>query len=521
MYSELQAMSNNAQNTQRIARNTGYLYLRMIIVTLVNLYTSRIVLKALGFEDFGIYNIVASIIIFFSFFNNALKNATTRYLSFELGTGNKEKLRQIFSMSINLHLLLAIIIGVVLEIGGVWFLNSHLEISPQRLNAANYVFQFTLITFCVSMIQIPFDSCIIAHEKMNFYAVISIAEAVGKLGVAFAIMISPLDKLITYGGGMMLISILILAGYWLYCRICISTCFYIRFWNKRLIYDFASYSGWSLLVNTSDVVVIQGRAVLFNIILGVIANAALGIANQVYNALAMFARNFASAFNPQIYKSYASGDRVYFMQLIFSTSKLSYYLLILPLLPLLINLPFVLKIWLGDYPPLTPIYTASMMLFAVFDAFQAPLWNAIFATGKIRVHQIMMSIIKISILPLTWLVLYKGDNGVWAILVWGLGNALCAIVRTIYAKGFLGLPLSEYLRDVCCKVLLVTLLTIPLPLGIVYRFGQGWVSFVSSTVLSCLLLCAFVCMVGLNNDEKQQLQRLPIIKQLFRFRQTR
>lgn len=512
-------MSDNTQNTQRIARNTGYLYLRMIIVTLVNLYTSRIVLQTLGFEDFGIYNVVASIIVFFSFFNNALKNATTRYLSFEIGSGNRLRLNQTYSMAINLHLLLALMLSILLEIGGVWFLNSHLDISAERLSAANYVFQFSLLTFCISMLQIPFDSCIIAHERMNFYAIISIFEAVGKLGLAFLLIISPIDKLITYGAGMMIVALVVFVGYWLYCVTRIRECRYIRFWDKKLITNFASYSGWSLLVNTSDVVVIQGRAVLFNMFLGVIANAALGVASQVYSALAMFARNFASAFNPQIYKSYAAGDKTYFMQLIFSTSKISYYLLMLPLLPLLINLPFVLELWLGKYPPLAPAYTAAMMLFAIFDAFQAPLWNAIFATGNIRTHQIIMAIIKFIVLPITWIVLYLGDNGVWAILVWGVGNVVCAVVRIVYAKGFIQLPIIDYLKTVCVSILLVTLFTIPLPYALVVWLGQGWSALIISTLLSCILLCFFAYTIGLNTTEKQQLQQMPIVKHLFKKKQ--
>ena len=254
-------MSTEQQNSIRIAKNTGYLYLRMILVTLVNLYTSRIVLQTLGFEDFGIYNVIASIIVFFSFFNNALKNASTRFLSVEIGANNSTGINQTYSMAINLHLVLASILFVVLEPIGIWWINYHLVISPDRIVAANWVFQFSLITFVFSLIQIPFDSTIIANERMDFYAIISIIEAIGKLGVAFLLIISPIDKLILYAALMMMVAILVFCGYAGYCATKITNCNYIRYWNKEHIHKFSAYSGWSLLVNTSDVMVIQGRAV--------------------------------------------------------------------------------------------------------------------------------------------------------------------------------------------------------------------------------------------------------------------
>ncbi len=507
-------MSTEQQNSIRIAKNTGYLYLRMILVTLVNLYTSRIVLQSLGFDDFGIYNVIASIIVFFSFFNNALKNATTRFMSVEIGANNTDGINQTYSMAINLHIVMAAILFVILEPISIWWINSHLVLPLERLVAANWVFQFSLITFVISIIQIPFDSTIIANERMDFYALISIIEALGKLSVAFLLIVSPFDKLILYAALMMAVAALIFCGYFGYCATKIKNCAYIRYWNKYHIRKFTSYSGWSLLVNTSDVVVIQGRAIFFNLFLGVVANAALGIANQVFNALAMFARNFASAFNPQIYKSYATNNHKYFMQLIFSTSKISYYLLMLPLIPLLINLPFVLEIWLGKYPERTTIYIATMMLFAIFDALQAPLWNAIFATGNIRTHQIMSAAIKILVLPATWLILKLGDNGFYAILAWSIGNIVCAIARTIYSKGFLGLNIGRYCLDVFGRTLLVTILTVPLPLWLIFKLGQGWTSLCTTTAISIALLSFFALTIGLNKEERNMLASIPFVKRL-------
>ena len=505
-------MTDHQQNSARIARNTVYLYLRMIVVTLVSLYTSRIVLNTLGFDDFGIYNVVGSVVVFFSFFRNALRNATTRYISVELGKNDAKRAGEIFSMAVNMHIILGLLIALLLETVGVWVINTQLVIAPERLAAANWVFQFTIITFLASLIQIPLDSSIIAHERMGFYAVISLIEAGCKLGIALLLTLSPIDKLISYSGLLAMLALLVLAGYALYNRIALSDCRYTNYWDKQVIKNYVSYSGWSLLVNASDVGVTQGQAVLFNRFLGTIANSALGIAGQVYNAVSMFARNFASAFTPQIYKSYANGDRQYFTALLFSTSKLSYYLLLFPLIPLMLNLPFVLHIWLGAYPPLTPWYVAGMMLFEVFDSFQAPLWNAIFATGNIKHHQIMMAAIKLSVLPLTWLALHLGDNGVRAVLIWGLGNVCCAIVRIIYSHWFISLDLRAYWRKVILPMAATTLLTLPLPCLLIWHCGQGWTALLLSTPLSLVLLGASIYIVGLNPQEKDLVRSLPLAR---------
>ncbi len=497
---------NVVANTNRIAKNTGYLYLRMILVTVVSLYTSRIVLQTLGFEDFGIYNVVASIVVFFSFINHALKNACTRYLSCDIGANDHESLKRTYSMAINLHLILAFGAFVLLEIIGTIIINGYLDIDPERLVAANWVFQFSLITFCLSTIQIPFDANIIAHEHMDYYAIISIAEALGKLGVAFLLIVSPIDKLVMYGALMMLIAVLVFMGYFIYCKVKLTDSHYIRIWDRKIIEDFAVYSGWSLLVNASDVAIISARGIFFNVFLGVVANAALGIANQIYNAIAMFSRNFASAFTPQIFKSYASGDKEYFYKLIYTTSKISYYLMILPLLPLLINLPFVLELWLDDYPNLTEKYVSAMLLFAVLDAIQAPLWNAIYATGNIKTHQIMMATLKLLVLPLTWLALRLGDNGVWALLIWSFVNLICAIVRTLYSKTFLHIDLWHYVKDVIGRTMLVTIMVAPLPFYIVHQYGQGWITLGSTTLLTCVLLPIVAYYFGLGSAERQQIQ---------------
>ena len=289
----------------QLAKNTFFLYFRMILVLLVTLYTSRVVLKILGFEDFGLYNLVGGVVVFFSFLKTALTNATYRYLAFSLGENNIKELKEVYSMAINCHVILAIILWILMEVVGVWFLNFHLEIPDDRILAANWVFQFSLLTFCFGVLLTPFHSNIIAHERMNLYAVISIVEVVLKLAVAFLLVLSPVDKLIAYAFLLFLTSVLILGVYIIYCRKEFKDTNYIHFWDKKWVYRFSSYSGWSLFVNGADVCTQQSLNVFFNWFVGVVGNAAFGLSNQVNGGINLFMANFSQAFNPQIIKSYA------------------------------------------------------------------------------------------------------------------------------------------------------------------------------------------------------------------------
>ncbi|MCQ2325138.1 MAG: hypothetical protein MJZ58_02970 [Paludibacteraceae bacterium] len=496
-------MADTIANSKRIAKNAGYLYIRLFIVTIINLIISRIVLKALGFEDFGLYSVVGSMVVLFGFLSGALRQATARYLSVELGKEDNEGLNQVFSMAINCHLILAGILWVIIEGIGIWYIQCKMQVDPSRLWAVHCVFQFSLLTFITNIIQAPFDANIVAHEQMRFYATVSIVEALLKLGVACALLVTPFDRLISYAALIWVSALIVCACYVLYNRIKLPHCQYLKTWNGGLVKQFASYSGWSLFVNAADTGVMQLRAIFFQTFLGAVANAALGIANQVFNATCLIFGNFSTAFHPQIVKSYAAGDKDYFMKLIFTTSKIAFFLFLLPAVPLLLNLPFVLKIWLGDYPPLTAEYITAMFIFAFFDTFQAPLWHAVYATGKIRTHQIMMGTIKLLVIPLMWWVLSRGDNGQMAILIWAIGNMTCAVVRTIYCHYLIDLDLGLYVRRVIVPMIVVSVIAVPLPLWMAMKMESGWGLLIGSTALSVGLIIAAGLFVGLTKNERQ------------------
>lgn len=505
-----------SQNSQRVAKNTIILFFRMILVMGVSLFTSRVILKTLGFEDFGIYNIVGSVVVFFSFLQAALKNATYRYIAFELGTGDGEKLNRVYSMAINSHLLLALLFLVLLEIGGVWFLNHKLNIPEARITAANWAYQFSLLTFCIGVIRTPFESNIIAHEKMNFYAIISIFEVLAKLAIVYILMIIHFDKLITYAFLMTIIYMLLSICYWAYCKLKLKDCVYCRYWGSSILKQFCSYSGWSLLVNASCIIRSQSFSIFFNIFFGVVANAAMGIANQVISALNGFVTSFTQAFNPQIIKSYASKELEYFNALIFSTSKLSYYLLFIISLPIVLNINFVLKLWLGDYPEMAPVFIETIIIYYLIDAMQAPLLTAVHATGKLKIHQIVISIIVTLTIPLSYFMLKFGFPAYSVFILNALSNILCAVARVVVMKHIINLDICSYFKEVVVPIFLVTLLTLPLPMYLANKYIEGWPSFFAISGCSLIISVVSVFFLGLNSRERKLLKGMPIINHLFK-----
>lgn len=480
----------------------------MVVVLLIGLYTSRVILRTLGFDDYGIYNVVGSVVIFFSFLNTALTNATSRYLTFELGADNRDKLNKTYSMSIILHIGLAFVLFLLLEIGGGWFVNNKLNIAADRVYATNWCFQFSLLTFCTHVIRVPFSSSIIAHEEMNFYAVISIIEKILQLGIVFLVAWSSYDKLIFYSALLFVVSVIVLIAFNVYCKLKFKDCSFKFFWDNRMVKEFASYSGYSMLVNCADIVSVQSRNVFFNWFVGTLANAALGVANQVTNLMVVFVDNFSKAIQPQIIKSYASNDRSYFMTILYSSSKLNFYLFLFISVPIVLNVDFILDLWLGEYPAQTPSFVKAIVVYMIIDALQQPLWMAVHATGNLRIHQIMMSFIKILTVPCTYILLVRGYSPMAALYLWAGLNGVCAITRTIYMRYLIDLSLSTYMKKVLVKIVAVSMLTIPLPYYLSLKITNEWGKLIATTSVMCVLLPMFVMLVGLTTKERKFLLNL-------------
>lgn len=499
---------SNTNKTKQVAKNTFFLYIRMIVVMLVTLYTSRVVLQALGFSDYGIYNVVASIVVFLNFLQAALRNATFRYTTYEIGRGDNGRLNQVYSMAINSHLLLGVIVVILLELVGVWFLNTHLNIPKDRMYAANWVFQFSLITVFISIVRTPFESLILAYERMDFYAIISIVEVLFKLAIVYLLSIIFIDKLILYSILLAFITLFLSIGYYLYCKRVFYDCQYIIFWDNQLLLDFTRYSGWSLLVNGACMARSQCITFFFNIFLGLIANAALGIANQIINALNMFVTNFTQAFNPQIVKSWASSEYDYFMRIIYISSKLSYYLLLLVCIPVIVNIDFILQLWLGDYPEYTDVYIETIVFYYLVEAMQTPLVTAVHATGKLKQHQIIISSVVFAFIPISYFLLRLGYSGTYVLGLNAVTNLLCAIARVLIMRNLINLDLNQYTKIVLRPIVLVSFISLLVVVFFKYTSEDNWQSFIVSCILSVIAVIISSYYLGIDKQERHALNLL-------------
>ena len=332
------------ERSRRIAKNTAMLYVRMIFIMFVSLYTSRVVLSTLGVSDYGVYNVVGGVVYMFSFLNAAMTNGTQRFLSYELGRGDICQLRKMFSITLSIHIFIGLVIVILAETIGLWFLNTQLNIPAERMMAANWVYQFSILSFLISVIQVPYNSLIIAHERMNVYAYVSIIEVILRLLVVFILTQIDYDKLTLYGFLYFSVTLIAAVIYAVYCKIKFSECTSHFVYDHLLFKRLLSFAGWNLYGNVTCVVAAQGVNLILNIFFGPVINAARGIAYQISSSIYGFANNFQMAVNPQIIKSYAAGENEYMMNLIFRSAKFSFYLLFIIALPIFIEVDFILKI---------------------------------------------------------------------------------------------------------------------------------------------------------------------------------
>ena len=497
-----------ASKSRLVAKNTMFLFLRMFVVTIIGLYTSRVVLDVLGINDFGLYNVVGGIVVLFSFLQQALNNATYRFMAYAIGEGEYLKQVETYSMSINVHLLLSLVLLLLAEIVGVPILNYVAVIPEGRQMAANIAYQFSILSFCAAVIKTPFNSSIIAHESMNFFALTSVIEVIFKLAVVYVLLATSVDKLVLYSILLFGIDVLLLLWYYRYCKSSFSECVYKRKWDSALAKKLVRYSGWSVVVNASDVLVTQSIVLFFNLFCGVVANAALGIANQVTGKVTMLLGSFSQAFNPQIIKSYASNDRAYFMNLIFSTSKMSYYLMLLICVPLLLNIDFILGVWLKEVPRDTSVFVFYTIMYSLIDAYSAPLWIAVHATGNLKNHQLLMSGIKLMNIPLAYIMLTLGYGAWTALAIKAFLNLVCSIARPIYMKRLIGLNLMAYSASVFFPMIIVTLISLPIIYYIIPSGTTGFVKLLVSTLLSAFVLSFTVLLLGINKVERSILIKM-------------
>ena len=492
---------------KRIATNTLMLYIRMIFTMLASLYTSRIVLNVLGVEDFGIYNIVGGVVVLFSFFNNAMTSATQRFLTYELGKKDFIQLKRMFSMSMTTHISIIIVILILAETIGLWFLNTQINIPEERLVAANWVYQFSILAFCFQIIQVPYSASIIAFEKMSVYAYISIFEVAFKLLVVLLLKYIPFDKLATYSISISFASFLTFMVYRMFCKRKFDITHYHFFWDKKLYKQLMSFSGWSLFGQISFISANQGINILLNIFYKVTLNAALGIANQVNSALVGFVSNFQTAFKPQITKSFACGDKEYMYQLIFQTSKISYFLLYILAIPILFNIEYLLQLWLKIVPDYTAIFCKLIIIYSLIEAISGPLWMSVFATGHIRNYQIVIGIVILSNLLLSYIFLKLGFAPQVVLWIRIFINVLVLIMRIFYAHKMVHLQRFAYIQNVILPITGVTVLSLPLPFWL-HKYAENFIGVLFTSLIYILMIMLCIYFIGMTKLEKRYVNGL-------------
>lgn len=497
-------MSERSENTKRIARNTLMLYLRMLFGMLVALYTSRLVLQTLGEEDYGIYNVVGGVVAMFSLISGSLSSSVGRFLTFELGRGNEEGLKRIFATSLSIHAVLALIILVLVETVGVWFLNSHMTIPTERLGAANWVLQASVFSFAISLLSVPFGASIIAHERMTAFAYIGILDIVLRLLIVLQVAwgAGDSDRLILYAWLLAAEGVLMQVIYWIYCRRHFAECrFRLRF-DPQYWRSMSSFAGWTFIGTTAALLKDQGVNILLNLFFGPIVNAARGIANTVNNVMASFSNNFMTALNPQITKSYAAGERDYMFSLVERGSRFSYYILLVLALPMLFETEFVLNLWLKSYPAHTVNFVRLILLITLCDILSNTLITLQSATGRIRNYQIVVGGMMLMNFPVSYLLLRQGFAPESTMMA-ALGIAVCCLMlRLFFLRSMAGLPVRRYLRRVCLNVLLVSVAAAVVP-GVVYlQMPAGFLRFAVMVGLTVLCTLASIYIIGCTPGER-------------------
>lgn len=491
------------ENNKRIARNTLLLYFRMLFLMIISLYTSRIVLNALGVEDFGIYNVAGGVVAMFFILSGSLSAAISRFITYELGKNNVLKLKTIFSSAITIQIGLGIVIAFFAETIGIWFLNTQMNIPIERMTAANWVLQFSIITFIINLISVPYNAVIIAHEKMSAFAYISIFEAIGKLLIAYLITISPIDKLIFYAILMCGVAIAIRLLYGYYCKRHFDECRFHFIWNKQIFQQIFSFAGWNFIGASSAVLRDHGGNIIINLFCGPTVNAARGIAFQVNNAIQGFVSNFMTALNPQITKSYAAKNYTYMMTLIFQGARLSFYMLLLLSLPIIINTHYLLTLWLNTVPEHTVLFVRLVLIFAMSESISGPLITAMLATGNIRNYQIIVGGLQMLNLPTSYILLSLGAIPETVLIVAVLISQCCLMARLYMLKKMIKLKIKDYLKKVYFNIITVSIIAIILPICMQERLAENFINFLLSSLICMLCTYLSIYYIGCSYEERK------------------
>ena len=495
---------NTKERSSRIVKNTLVLYMRMLFLLVINIYSSRVILQALGVIDYGVYNVVGGFVALFSLISSALSGASSRFINYEMGTGDDKRLQLIFSSSLTIQILLVLIVGFLTETVGIWYLETKMVIPAERMNAARWCFQFSVVSFSLGLLSVPFNAEIIAHERMSAFAYVSILEGVMKLVISFMVMRPVGDRLVYYASLLLMTKIAVQLTYYLYCKKNFSECEYSFVFDRPLLRKMFSYAGWHIIGNSAGIMKTHGVNLILNLFFGPSVNAARGVANQVLTAVVGFASNFMMAIGPQITQSYAKKDYQYMLQLMHKGSKYSIYLLALVSLPVIVSADYLLGIWLDEVPKYAVMFTRLILVVALLNYLSGTLITAQNATGNVKWYQIIVGSVQLLNLPLSYAVLKLGSSPV-SVMVVAIAVEIVAMLTRIcliphYIPGF---SASGFLRNVVLKSVSVVSIACVFPALLRLKLPQDFLSFliISATCLASSILC--ILFIGCDKNERQ------------------
>ena len=486
-----------------MAKNSAFMYVQMGIKMLIGLYTVRVILHALGAEDYGIYNVVGGFVTMFSFITNTLVSASQRFFAYSIGRGEKEMLNRYFNSSFLSFLILAVALLIIIEGIGWWFVNYKMVVPDNRLEAANWVLQFAIVAFLVRIMAVPFKAMIVAHEKMVFFALVSVLDSLMLLGIAFLLQAVHSDKLKVYSACMFGVAVVSTLMYVILCKTNFPKASKIRLhWEGSLMKEILNYSGWYMFGTMMFMVRSQGINMLLNVFFNPVVNAARAIAFQINNAINQFVNSFYNAVRPQITKLTASENNKGMNSLVLSSSVICFCLTCMIVVPLVVEMPFVLSVWLGKVPQYTVVFSRLVILTAIFDILGHPLTTAVCATGKIRNYKIITGILTVLNLPVSYFLLKKYPYPYLVFYVSMSFAAITLVARMIFMKRMFGMPIMKYVKEVLVRTGMVFVLAISVTYGVKHISGSGGWSHILTIVVSVVVTLLLSWFVGLKQQQR-------------------
>lgn len=496
-------MENHSSNNRRLAKNTLMLYIRMLLVMIVTLYTSRIILRVLGVEDFGIYSIVGGVVASISILSNAMSGAMSRFITYALGKGDIKRVKRLFGVSVFIQLCLGILIIACAEIIGPYLLNTQMNIPQGRVEAANMLFQFSLATFVIKLFCVPLNALIISNERLSAYAYFGIGEVCLQLSVVFFIQIFTADRLIIYGFLLTIVALIYVTMQYLYCRLTFPLQIASPTFDKLMFKELASFASWNFIGTSAGILRNQGVDIIVNVFTGVVVNAARGIANQVNTAITSFSENFITALRPQIIKAYASEDKNRLNFLVEQGARFSGYLLLFLTVPFILEMGTLLQLWLKVVPPYAETFARLQLIDALIVSLSQTLVIALLATGRIRNYQLVVGGINLLNMPLSWLLLYHDFPILTTYIVSMFLNILCLVCRLMFANHLAGIVINHYVCKVIANVFIVACSSVILPI-IITQLMEVSLQRMVIVVTTCVLTTSFsIYYIGMNASERK------------------